>query len=106
VDVLSGGCTAFLQVFEQAGHDGEVEEEPDCDHEQRRLDEQPPEALAVRVQDRQPVRLHDRPDRAGQRGQRTERRRRDGPRGSLSWYFEFRDELCVHSSLLRSSSAS
>src|SRR3954453_12770403 len=101
----AGGSTSLLQIFEQAWHDGEVEEQADAYDEQRRLHEQPPEALAVRVEKRQPIRLRDRPDRAGERGQRTKGRDETDTRGSLSWYFEFRDELCAHSSLLRSSSA-
>src|SRR6266568_601952 len=41
----AGGCIALLQVPEEAGHHDEVEQQPDQDHEQLRLDEQPPEAL-------------------------------------------------------------
>ena len=41
--------------------------DPGRDHEQRRLDQEPPEALAARVQQRDPVRLEDRPDDAGRR---------------------------------------
>src|SRR5436189_3739869 len=101
-----GGCIVLLEVFEQPGDDREVEEQPDRDHEQRRLDEQPPEALADRMQDREPIRLHDRPDHARQHRQRPKCRHEACTCGSASWYFEFRDELCVHSSLLCSTSAS
>ena len=41
----------------------EREEQPDRDHEQRRLDQEPPEALAARVQQRDPVGLGERPER-------------------------------------------
>ena len=46
---------------------------PTRDHQQRRLDEEPPEALAVRVQQRHPVGLQERPDDAAQHRERAER---------------------------------
>ena len=89
----AGGSTFLLEIGEQSRQHGEVEEEPDGDHEQRWLDDEPPEALVVRVQDRKPVRLDDRPDHAREGGQRAERC--DNPRtgGSLYGNIEFRDEL-------------
>src|SRR5439155_3141165 len=86
----------LLEVLEQSGHDDEVEEEADCDHEQRRLDEEPPEALAVWMQQGDPVRLHDGPDEPRQGRCRPEHGDDTSPRRSLGGYFEFGDELCVH----------
>src|SRR5205823_11961179 len=68
----AGGFMLILEVVEQSGHDDEVEEEADRDDEQRRLDEEPPEPLAMRMQQRDPVRLHDGPDEPRQRRCRAE----------------------------------
>jgi hypothetical protein len=40
----------LFQVFQESRHHEEMEEEPNGDHEQRGLDEEPPEALPVRMQ--------------------------------------------------------
>jgi hypothetical protein len=61
-----------LKVGEQAGHDEEVKKEPHCDHEQGRLDEEPPEALPVRVEQGQSIGLDERPENASERGRRPE----------------------------------
>src|SRR6266540_6039119 len=95
----AGGCTRLLEVFEQSRQHDEVEEEPDCDHEQRRLHEQPPEAFAARMQQRDAIRLHDGPDHADERRQRAECRHDPYACSSMLRYFEFGNELCVHSSL-------
>jgi hypothetical protein len=48
-------------------------EERACeDDEQRRLDEQPPEALSVRMKQRDAIRLDDGPHDADEGGERTE----------------------------------
>jgi len=62
-----------FQVLEEPRHDDEVEEKPYGDHEQRWFDEEPPEALPVRMQQRDPVWLDKSPDNARERGGRTER---------------------------------
>jgi hypothetical protein len=69
------------------------------DDEQGRLDREPPEALAVRMQQGHAVRLDQRPCETSDDGDRAERR--DGARsdGSGSGYFEFADEFGVHSLL-------
>src|SRR5207302_4594672 len=65
----AGGYMSSLEVLQQPRQHEEIEQKPDCDHKQRRLDEQPPEALAVRVEQGHAVRLDDRPDDSGQRRQ-------------------------------------
>src|SRR5579862_3673506 len=70
--ISAGGSTTLLEIHQQRTGDDQGEEEPGSDDEQRRLDGEPPEALVVRVQDRQPVRLNDRPDEPGRNGDRTE----------------------------------
>ncbi len=65
------------EVVEQAGRDDEREQHADHDDEQRRLDEEPPEALPVRVQQRDPPRLQQRPQDAGGDRRRAERRDRE-----------------------------
>src|SRR5439155_12759755 len=92
----AGGCMVSLEVLQQPGQHDEIEEKPDRDHEQRRLDEQPPKALAARMQHRHAVGLHDRPDDSGKCRQGTERRDDACACGALYWYFEFGNELCVH----------
>src|SRR5215212_5948926 len=66
------GCTFFgLEVFEQSRQHCEVEEKPGGDHEQRWLDEQPPEALSARMEQRDAVRLRNRPKHAHEGRQRS-----------------------------------
>src|SRR5262245_7032090 len=90
----AGGCM-FLEVLEQSGPDDEVEDQSDGDHEERRLDDEPPEAFPVRMQQRDAVRLQDRPGDADECCRRAERR--DDARGPRPLYrcFEFGYELCV-----------
>ena len=52
----------FFQVGEQARDDPEVEQCADEHDEQRRLDGEVPEAVLVGVEQRDPVRLDERPD--------------------------------------------
>src|SRR5436190_11796491 len=68
-----GGCIV-LQVRDERTRDEHREDDPREGDEQRRLDREPPEALAVRVQQRQPVGLDDRPDDAGDDGRWAEKR--------------------------------
>src|SRR3954465_12011774 len=56
-----GSILRLFQVFDQARREQDGEAEPDQDHVQRRLGEQPPEALSVGMQDRQPVGLDEGP---------------------------------------------
>jgi hypothetical protein len=52
-------------------------EQQSCrDHEQRRLDDEPPETLAVRVQERHPPGLEEGPGDAAEHRQRREREHR------------------------------
>src|SRR5690349_19749447 len=97
-----GGCIVILEVLQQTRHDDEVEEEPGRDNEQRRLDEQPPEALPVWMEQGDAVRLHERPDHTAERGRRPEGRddARSRARGPVSRSFEFGDEFCVQDVLL------
>src|SRR5437773_1839069 len=67
-----GGCMFPLQVLQESGHDEEVEEEAHCDHEQRRLDEEPPETLPTWMKQRDAVRLDERPRDAAEHGRRAE----------------------------------
>src|SRR5207237_1828791 len=62
------GAASALEVLEQPAREEAVEEQARQDDEDRRLREEPPEALAVRGQQRDPLRLRDRPDESGQRG--------------------------------------
>src|SRR5919204_1684985 len=77
-----GSILRLVEVFEQRRSDEHREAEPDQDHVQRRLREQPPEALAVRMHDRQPVRLQKRPGDAYEHRQRPDVLDRDGPERS------------------------
>jgi hypothetical protein len=54
-----------LQVGEQRPRDDEHEDDAGADDVQRRLDGEPPETLPARMQQRDPVRLQDRPDEPG-----------------------------------------
>src|SRR5207244_4265427 len=56
------GC---IEILDQAGRDEPGEEHADEQHPQRRLGDEPPEALPVRVQDRHAVRLDHRPEEPG-----------------------------------------
>src|SRR5271167_2874559 len=64
------GSIAFLEIVEQRPRDGPREEQADGDDEQRRLDHEPPEPLPARVQERDPVRLCERPDEPRERRRR------------------------------------
>jgi hypothetical protein len=46
-----------------------VEDRADEDDEERRLDREVPEAMLVRIEQRDPVRLDERPDQPCKRGQ-------------------------------------
>src|SRR5262249_5122897 len=92
----AGGCIAVFQVLQHAGDDQEVEEQSDGEHEQRRLDDEPPEALIMWMEQGQPIGLHDGPDRRREHRQRPDRRDRARRPDSLTRYLEFAYELCVH----------
>jgi hypothetical protein len=77
-----------------------MEERPYEQNEERRLDDEPPESLPVRVQKRDAIRLHDRPDDAGEHRHRADARHEPAANRVLSRYFEFADEFCVHDVLL------
>src|SRR5712691_12605068 len=80
-----GGCIRVLEVFEQSGHEDEMEERTDEDHEQRRLDHEPPERLPVWMQQGDAIRLHDRPHETDQHRQWAERRDQSRARRSMPW---------------------
>lgn len=92
----------ILEVLQQTRQDDEVEEEPRGDDEQRRLDEQPPEALPVWMKQSDAVGLHERPEHTAERGRGPEGRDDSRTRGdgSLARLFEFGDEFCVQDVLL------
>ena len=71
----------LLEILDQRAGDHEREEQPGRRDEQRRLAQKPPEPLVVRVQDRQPVGLDDRPDQAGRDRERPEQARRPARAG-------------------------
>src|SRR5919204_268956 len=75
-----GSILRLLQVLEQAGRHQERKRETDENDVERRLGEQPPEALAMGVQHRQAVGLQEPPDDAGQHGQWTDQVDDDGAR--------------------------
>src|SRR5262245_30512557 len=62
-----------LEVVHDARRDDEREDEPDEHDEQRRLDGPVPEALPLGVEERDAVRLRERPDDPAEHGQRAER---------------------------------
>src|SRR4029079_6232619 len=62
-----------------------------------RLDEQPPEALAVRVQEREAIRLQERPRDAAEHRQRAEQADGARPCGTGAFGRVFRDQLRAHS---------
>ena len=72
----------LLEILDQRAGDREREEQPGRDDEQRRLAQEPPEPLMVRVKQRQPVGLDDRPDQAGGDRERAEKRDRARPSAS------------------------
>src|SRR4051812_45107119 len=72
--ISAGGCTVPLQVGEQRPCDDEREDEAGDGDEQRRLDREPPEALPVRVQQRNAARLQDRPDEPPSSDERPDQR--------------------------------
>jgi hypothetical protein len=63
----------LLEVLKKSWYDNEVEEQPHGDHEQGRLDEEPPEALSTWMEQCDPVRLDERPGDTAKRGRRAER---------------------------------
>ena len=63
-----------LHVGEQRSRHDQREHDAGEDDEQRRLDDEPPEALTARVQKRQSVGLDDRPDQAAGGGDRADER--------------------------------
>src|SRR5262249_54018588 len=77
-----GSILDLFQVLEQPGCNDEREDEPDDDHVQRWLREQPPESLLVRMQEGQPVRLQERPGDAGDHRQRADQIDGDSARRS------------------------
>src|SRR5439155_3460554 len=79
-----GGSTVLLYVLDERARDNEREEHARQRNEQRRLDHEPPEPLAARVEQGEPVRLDERPDDAGEDRQRTEQRDRDNTRAARS----------------------
>src|SRR4029450_13030576 len=85
------------EVLDQPGRDQQREDDAHGDDEQRRLDEQPPEALAVRVQDRQAVRLQERPDDTAEHRQRPERGDDPGSCRAGTRSDALLDQLCAHS---------
>src|SRR5579871_4592389 len=68
------GSIPPLQVGDERARDRDREEDPGRGDEQRRLDDEPPEALMVWMQERQPVGLDDRPDDTAEDGDRPEQR--------------------------------
>src|SRR5207249_7483759 len=62
-----------LEVLDQSRRDEQPEDDAHEDDPQRRLGEQPPEALPVRVEQRDPIRLDERPDDAAEARRRPER---------------------------------
>src|SRR5207302_1624882 len=84
-----GGCIALTEVLEDARQYEEVEEQSDGHHEQRRLDDEPPEALVVGMEQRQAIRLRECPDCRREHRERPDRR--DGARAprSVPRCFEF-----------------
>src|SRR2546421_5994512 len=76
----AGGCIGLLrsEVLDEPGRDAEREEDPDEHDPERRLDEEPPEALSARVEQRDPVRLDEGPREPGHDREWAERR--DGAR--------------------------
>src|SRR5437870_1394550 len=72
--ISARGSIPRLEIGDQRPGDEDREQEPDRDHEQWRLRDEPPEALAARMEQRHAVGLHDRPDDAGgARGRADER---------------------------------
>jgi len=68
-----------LQVLDEPGSDEEDEHESDEHDEERGLADEVVEALALWVQKRDAVRLHDRPDDSGEDGERAEELDSDDP---------------------------
>src|SRR6266487_4140829 len=67
-----GSILRLFQVVDQGWSEEQREAEPDQDDEERRLGEQPPESLAVGMQDRQPKGLQKGPGDTSQHRQRTD----------------------------------
>src|SRR6185436_1958424 len=61
-----GSILCLLEILNQGWGEEHGEGEADQDDVERRLREQPPEPLAVRMQERQPVGLHEGPDDAAE----------------------------------------
>src|ERR671936_619415 len=72
----------FLEIVDESRRDQRAEEQADDDDKQRRLDCEPPEALAVRMQDRQAIGLDDSPDDPREDGEGPERFDRPGTGGA------------------------
>src|SRR5436190_21751146 len=68
-----GSILRLREIVDEPRRHHERKPEPDQNDVQRRLGNEPPEALAVRVEQRQPVRLQERPNDAGEPRQRAER---------------------------------
>src|SRR5205807_9792997 len=69
-----------FQVGDEPGRDEEPEEDPDERGVHGRLGEEPPEALPVRMKEREPPRLHERPCEARERNDGTDREHDADPR--------------------------
>src|ERR687888_2625345 len=79
-----GSILCLFEVLDQGRRDEDGEAEPDKDHVERRLGEQPPEPLPVRMQNRQPVRLEESPRDAPGDRPRPQGIDRPGPQRSSS----------------------
>ena len=88
----------MVQVLEESGCDQDVEEQADEHDEQRRLDRQSPERLAVGMEQGDAVRLDQRPGGSGERGQRAEHRDCARTRRPVLQPFEVEiaGEFCMH----------
>src|SRR3954447_25609937 len=79
-----GSILRLFQVFDQAGCEQDREDEPGQDHVERRLREEPPEALSIGMKDRQPVGLDEGPRHSGEHRRRTGEPDCRGTQGSPS----------------------
>src|SRR3982750_4611416 len=70
--ISAGGCIVLLEIGDERPCDDEPERDAGGDEEQGRLDREPPESLAARVQKRYASGLCDRPHEACQDGHRPE----------------------------------
>src|SRR4051794_17962854 len=74
--ISARGCIRLLEVGEHRPRDEQREERTDDHDEERRLEDQPPEALTARGEQRDSVGLQDRPDQASGGRRRSEQRNR------------------------------